>query len=170
MRDWRLVKSRNEEGVEGYGYSPDRTAPGALPPADIPTCRAGVTLRLNESELGRAQLGGLSHLNSMGSDGQIFNDLQQYNGDCATGISPTVLSPNNAALNARLAHDPALQHPVTVSDFGFWNLDFGLPATSKTPAGRTPLSNQSKIQNPKSKIGKSGGIVGRRAERGVTVG
>jgi hypothetical protein len=49
MRDWRLGKSRNEEGVEGYGYSPDRTAPGALPPADIPTCRAGVTLRLNQT-------------------------------------------------------------------------------------------------------------------------
>jgi RNA polymerase sigma-70 factor, ECF subfamily len=114
MRDWRLIKSRNEEGVEGYGYSPDRTAPGALPPAAIPTCRAGVTLRLNESELGRVQLGGNSHLNSIGSNGQQYNDLQEHHGDCATGISPTVLSPNNAVLNARLARDPALQRQVTV--------------------------------------------------------
>jgi RNA polymerase sigma factor (sigma-70 family) len=114
MRDWRLIKSRNEEGVEGYGYSTDRTAPGALPPAAIPTCRAGVTLRLNESELGRAQLGGNSHLNSIGSNGQQYSDLQEHHGDCATGISPSVLSPNNAAVNARLARDPALQRPVTV--------------------------------------------------------
>jgi hypothetical protein len=114
MRDWRLIKSRNEEGVEGYGYSTDRTAPGALPPAAIPTCRAGVTLRLNESELGRVQLGGNSHLNTIGSNGPPYGDMQEHHGDCAAGISPTVLRPNNAAVNARLARDPALQRQVTV--------------------------------------------------------
>src|SRR5439155_2260924 len=35
-------------------------------------------------------------------------------------------------------------------DFGFWILDFGLPATSKTSDLRKPLSDP--IQNPKSKI------------------
>jgi RNA polymerase sigma-70 factor (ECF subfamily) len=137
MRGWRLIKSRNDEGVEGYGYSPDRTAPGALPPADIPTCRAGVTLRLNQSELGYLRLGGLSHINSMGSNGQIYNDLQQYNGDCATGIGPTVLSPNNAALNAGLARDPALQRRVTVVTSGRGGDQRAVPAAGTPDPNET---------------------------------
>jgi RNA polymerase sigma-70 factor (ECF subfamily) len=146
MRDWRLIKSRNEEGVEGYGFSPDRTAPGALAPAAIPTCRAGVTLRLNESELGRVQLGGISHLNSIGSNGQQYNDLQEYHGDCATGISPTVLSPNNAALNARLARDPALQHQVTVVPGGTREAGGGSGADQRAaPAAETPDPIESSV-------------------------
>src|SRR5207253_10583372 len=40
------------------------------------------------------------------------------------------------------------------SNFGFWILDFGLPVTAGLPNNPEPLplSDQSKIQNPKSKI------------------
>jgi hypothetical protein len=113
MRYWRLVKSKGEGGVEGYEYTPDATTPGALPPSVIPSCRGRVVLSLDQSELGHSKLSGASYLYTIASNGRQYY-MGGGSAGCAVGISPTVLQPNNAVLNARLAREPSLRARVTV--------------------------------------------------------
>src|SRR5205823_5862836 len=91
--------------------------------------RATLSVTLRQTELGQYGLGGESGFR--GPDFGRGDTREPY----ATGISPAVLNPDNAAVNARLARDPALRKRVTVADFGFrvptGRLDLGLPAKSK---------------------------------------
>jgi hypothetical protein len=114
MRTWRLVKSANEvTGAEGYEYTPDETAPGALPPSAIPSARGFVRLRIKQGELGQFTLESRVGLFTVGSNGYVY-----YSGsasaDCATGTSLTNQKPDETAAKARLSRDPALRDRVTV--------------------------------------------------------
>jgi RNA polymerase sigma-70 factor (ECF subfamily) len=81
---------------------------GGVPPSAVPEARASVTLKLNQTELGRFGFSG----SSMASIAGAANG--EDNGPYAEGISPAVLQPENAKLNARLAGDPALHARVTL--------------------------------------------------------
>jgi hypothetical protein len=70
-------------------------------------------LYLDQSELGHCKLSGASYLYTIGSHGRQYY-MGGSGADCATGTSPTVLQPNNAALNAQLASEPSLRARVTV--------------------------------------------------------
>jgi hypothetical protein len=139
LRDYRIVR-RGEQ----FDAAPAKYLPDGLPPTAVPEAQPMVSLSLDRSELGQLTLHGLSgfFIGTPPDCLQLMGDGEQ---DLAVGMSPAVRSPENALANARFAHDPALAKHVTISNDG-------LPATSKAPAGRTSLSDQSKIQNPKSKI------------------
>jgi RNA polymerase sigma-70 factor, ECF subfamily len=106
FRDWRL--RRDDKGI-AIAYDPDTFLDG-VPPATVPEVRTLVTLALRQSELGQFTLGGSSGLFTPKYDFLEYRD----NGPYAVGMSPTVLQPDNTAINARLARDPALRGPVTV--------------------------------------------------------
>jgi hypothetical protein len=55
----------------------------------------------------------VAHAFTIGSEGEVHHVIGTSS-DCATGASPTVLKPNNAAANARLAGDPALRDRVAL--------------------------------------------------------
>src|SRR5262249_1729702 len=116
--------------------------------------RAGVTLKLEQTELGRFGFSGSSEVHLAGST--TGND----NGPYAIGLSPSVSQPGNAALNAPLAGDPALQTRIPMGTFGvgrsqggfrIWDWRQGQrPQTPK--AANVALSERRCRPNPKSKI------------------
>src|SRR5204862_131411 len=92
------LRSKREGGDYRYEHSEVRAA---VRPSAVPAARAGVTLKLEQTELGRF---GFSVSSEVHLGGSITgND----NGPYAIGLSPSGSQPENAALNARLAGDPA---------------------------------------------------------------
>jgi hypothetical protein len=147
-RDNRIFERDGAFRLGDATHNPD----GMLATA-VPEARAKLMLRMPQSELGEFTLtGGPGVFISAGSQTPGGFSIIGSAGSLAIGRSPAVLDPNNSAANAPLARDPALQGKVTLSDFGFWILDFGLPAKSKAADVRAPVPDQSKIQNPKSKM------------------
>jgi hypothetical protein len=106
------------DGVDlGFILTTDFVAnPRAVPVTAAPQARASVELSIRQGELGRFELGGSTRIfigGKPGTDG-IVPSTQQGNGPYAVGISPMVLRPENAVLNARFADEPALRLRVTV--------------------------------------------------------
>jgi hypothetical protein len=72
-----------------------------------------VSLNIDQRELGRTTLHGQVGWGVDNSQGQ--QSAGGSTGDnCATGISPTALKPDNATVNAKLARDPAVRTRVSV--------------------------------------------------------
>jgi hypothetical protein len=104
----RRILSRED----GFHLGSAKENPDGLLPTAVPEVRAEITLRMPQSELGQFTLTGGPGLYIAEDRGF---DLTGSAGDLAVGVSPTVLNPENAAANARLAHDPSLRPRVTVS-------------------------------------------------------
>jgi RNA polymerase sigma-70 factor (ECF subfamily) len=94
-----------------YGIPAEKLR-GGLPPADIPEVRVRVDLSISQRELGRFTFSGGPDLFSASQTSKNF-DTSGPNGPWEVGVSPSVLQPDNGAVNARLTHDPALRHRVT---------------------------------------------------------
>jgi RNA polymerase sigma-70 factor, ECF subfamily len=84
-------------------------APDGLPLTTVPEVRAQAVLGIEESELGQFSLQGMSGFHGGGEDNWAGG------GPWATGVSPSVLKPENAVLNTRLSSDPELSRHVTVT-------------------------------------------------------
>src|SRR5207244_12010763 len=80
----------------------------AVPLTAVPETRAWVKLRLAQSEPGQFRLIGASRFNVPFSDSTSGDEL------LAVGAQASGLQPENAAVNARWARDPALARHVTV--------------------------------------------------------
>src|SRR5205807_4047478 len=134
QRDLRMVRESSGKGDAGSAQGDVRIRqaradePDGLPPSAVPEARAGVTLKLEQTELGRFGFSGSAEVAIQGST--WGND----NGPYAVGQSPSALQPENAAVNAALARDPALRGRVTVQ-----------PQTDLTPQ---PPSLQGKGESP----------------------
>jgi hypothetical protein len=111
FRDWTVVKYG-----DGYRMAFEVANPPSAPvsvPA-LPGAHASVTLSIEQRDLGRMTLGGSAGwgvVNSQGEDGGAGGGSST---PCATGISPTVLQPDNAKVNKKLAREPALRARVSV--------------------------------------------------------
>src|SRR5947209_10799746 len=144
LREVHLIRRDDRyDFAPGSQHGPNRSPVAGIPLTTIPEARAGVRLSLNrsgESELGRLTLDGSSRFSTgAGSPGGGLSA-----GPYAVGMSRAVLDPGNAAANARLAHDPALQGKVTVEVDGRRQAAAGFPAKTTTPIAGTP-SAASKI-------------------------
>jgi hypothetical protein len=116
LRDVRIkVGQPNGNGKTPLSLGPARSVPDGQPPSAVPGAQAVAQLELQDSEVGQFTLNGSGGVSiSTGPDGS--NRAVMVNGsDLAEGVSPSVKNPNNAATNAKLANDPALQKLVTVA-------------------------------------------------------
>jgi hypothetical protein len=108
MRDRRLVLDSGR-----YVYTPDNTAPGAIPPAALPEASGRVHLRMLQKEVGQFALNAQVYYFT------LVNGEIGYTGGagrtCGSGVSSTTFKPNNGQVNASLATDPALRRPATLS-------------------------------------------------------
>ena len=137
MRGWRI---RSDDGRFAVGSEKD--VPDGLAPALVPEARAVVTLRIDPSELGQLTLDGGSGFR-LSSPAQTTNPSTVV--DLAIGSSPAARSLLDGAAGSRLIRDPTLRSRVSIQPEGHcWARVASAPDESP----------QSKIQNPKSKIGK----------------
>jgi hypothetical protein len=137
FRDWYLVKRGEDEPEKDYRFAPDKTFPGALPVPRVPEARARIGLQIRQSELGKIVLHASVFWFTVGKQGQEMQDAG-VGVECAMGMSPAVLKPENAAANAPFAHNPALRPRVTVRP---------------TPSCRTlPEPNTSAESIPEAKV------------------
>jgi hypothetical protein len=134
-RHWRMIKHG-----ESYESAVDPKDPRSVPLTAVSELRAQVWIKISQSELGQFTLTGSAGFRNPEVNETLFtvsiNPL-------AVGMSPSVLEPDNRAMNARLAHEPALQRRVTVEP--------GERDEGKGMRDEEGLS-ASAIQNPKSKI------------------
>jgi RNA polymerase sigma-70 factor, ECF subfamily len=132
-REGRFVRTStpSQEGSQGSPDLQHRFAQAdeadTLPPSAVPEAQAVVTLWLHQTELGRFGFGGCSEIRLGGS--YSGSDTGPY----AAGLSPAVLQPGNAALNVRMARDPALQRRVSVEP-GESDEGRGMRAEGKGPS------------------------------------
>jgi hypothetical protein len=113
-----------------------RAAPGdvdGMPPTAVSEARALVTLSLHQSELGRFALEGASGFRI--GDGEMVS--LTGNGPYGVGISPSVREPDNAAVNAALARDPALRGRVNVGEAELSAADSRAAVTVSRPLSAT---------------------------------
>jgi hypothetical protein len=104
LRGWRVFKTR-----DGYGGTEDPEDPRGIPLTAVPETRALVNVKLSQTELGQYGLDGLVGYFAPGGA-----YLRSTDGPYAVGVSPKTIEPENAAINAKLAQDPALRARVTV--------------------------------------------------------
>jgi hypothetical protein len=112
QRQVRIAREPDASGPKFRFVDGNHPDPAPLPPSAVPDAKAGVTLKLEQTELGRFGFSGSSEVHLAQSI--TGND----NGPYAIGSSPSVSDPENATLNARLATDPALKGKVTVTPAG----------------------------------------------------
>jgi hypothetical protein len=142
LRFWRIQRHDDGFGVYGSDEAAEKV-PDWLPPAAVPEVRARVQLSINQSELGRFAFTGGPSIFTVGDAERGFN-AGGPSGPWAVGVSPSVLQPDNAALNARLARDPALRARVTVRPQPVCRLEpfpgsVGAPGGSQTEGGSPEL-------------------------------
>jgi RNA polymerase sigma-70 factor (ECF subfamily) len=99
-----------------FHLSDPKEHPDGMLLSAVPEARAALILRLKQSELGEFTLSGLpgvfiSSSSPMRGTFYLFAEGRTL----ARGRSPSALDPNNAAANARLIRDPALQRRVSVA-------------------------------------------------------
>ena len=135
LEDLGRIRLARRDGHVG-GARPDD--PDGMPPTAVPEARAEVSLTLNQSELGQFTLGGGSGLRIAGRR----HEEMRGDGPYAVGMSPAVVQPDNSAVNAPLAADPALRRRISIEP----ESHCGEPAARAADG-----PSQSKIQNPKSK-------------------
>lgn len=103
--DGRPTLSHDENGVKAQGM-----AVSAYPDA-----KAGASLRLDVSELGVLRLEGNGGININWTNGKDDVGYGSYFGrPIASGVSPSVRSPENAKVNEALKSDAAMQKPATL--------------------------------------------------------
>jgi hypothetical protein len=110
LQIYRDLRIPIRNGRAAFGSEETDPPDGFLPPASVPEARGIVTLTLKQSELGRFAFDGESGVGFLPTMGGTITG----NGPYATGVSPAVLAPENAAANAKLARDPALRRLITV--------------------------------------------------------
>jgi hypothetical protein len=107
-------QSDGQRGLVMGGDPPPGTT--SVSPADIPDARATASLRLNSNELGQFELEGGSGFSLSDGNGSNRNNMAAMMADTlATGVSPSVRTPENAKANKDLARDPTLAGPVQSS-------------------------------------------------------
>lgn len=109
-----LQSLRSHRVVMRDGRAQIRRAEGlsdGLLPAAVPEARAEVRLGMVQSELGQFTLMGFSGFR-IGTP--PLGDRMLRGDSLAIGTSSSVLQPENAVANARLAHDPALRPRVSI--------------------------------------------------------
>jgi RNA polymerase sigma-70 factor, ECF subfamily len=104
--DGGLERRGPTRGVDWHGSNDD--SPNSLPLTAFPEVRAMVCVTMPEHELGQYAFEGCPGFREPGG----WNWGPQ--GPWAVGRSPSSLEPNNAAVNTRLARDPAVQPRVSV--------------------------------------------------------
>jgi hypothetical protein len=113
-----LQSQRNRRIVpygDGLGLGNTQNEPDGLLPAAVPEARAQLMLEMPQSELGQFTFtGGPGVFIAAGSSRPGYFNVFGGAGALAVGMSPSVLNPNNAAANAKLARDPGLRSRVTV--------------------------------------------------------
>jgi hypothetical protein len=128
QRQIRIAREPDASGPKFRFADANHPDPDPLPPSAVPDAKAGVTLKLEQTELGRFGFSGSSEVHLAQST--TGND----NGPYAIGLSPSVSQPENATLNARLASDPALKGKVTVVPDGRSTRFAGTQAADGAPA------------------------------------
>jgi hypothetical protein len=136
LRYWSALKV-----ADGYDLTSDATDPRAVSLTTVPDARTKVVVELAQSELGVYTLDGASGIFAPPTMKSGFGTLDG-GGPVATGVSPSVSKPDNAALNARLAHDPVLRSPVSVRTVGSFTVPAPDPEAPSTPAASSPASPQ----------------------------
>jgi hypothetical protein len=128
-RDFRVDKTEEIWDFAGNPPSPDH-----LPLTAVPEVCAGVSLRMNASDLGTLTFDGASRIFFLKGAGR-----NSGSGPYATGRSPAAVQPENDRLNARSAAHPALKPRVTVQPQPGYRLVAGAdgappPSPRVTPA------------------------------------
>jgi hypothetical protein len=113
-----LQSQRNRRIVprgDGLDLGNAQNSPDGLLPAAVPEARAQLMLEMPQSELGQFTFtGGPGLFIAAGSRRPGYFNVHGGAGALAVGMSPSVLKPNNGAVNAKLARDPALRSRVSV--------------------------------------------------------
>jgi hypothetical protein len=99
---------RREDGGLDLRYAPDNDSPNSLPLTAFPEIHAKVQVEMPEQELGQYSFAGNPWFFGYG----LITGGGP--GPWAVGRSPSFLEPDNAAVNTKLARDPALQPRVSV--------------------------------------------------------
>jgi hypothetical protein len=137
LRTWHLLKTK-----DGYaGTEPDD--PRGIPLTAVPEARALVNLKLSQTELGQFGLRGLVGFSAPGA----FSRADQ--GPYAVGVSPRTLQPENAVVNAKFAHDPALRPRVSVQPQPSCHPSPNSPAWRLAPDRGGPPERESELREPK---------------------
>jgi hypothetical protein len=126
LRTSRLVKTK-----DGYGLTGPED-PRGIPLTAVPDARALVTIKLGQTELGQFGLDGLVGFYAPAAYSR------SHDGPYAVGVSPRVLQPQNAVVNAKFAHDRALRAPVSIQPHASCSLS---PNTSAGRGG-TPTGEE----------------------------
>jgi hypothetical protein len=106
--------SRVQKLDDGFELVDAEKSLESLPLASVPEVRASVGLwGIRQGEPGQFNFGGESRIFVIGDHPRGFN-IGWSEGPLAFGGSPSVLKPENALANAKLARDPALRSRVTV--------------------------------------------------------
>src|SRR5262249_56612235 len=101
---------------DGVSWGHPAQLPTGVPPSQVEGAHALVHLQIVQSELGQYTLEGYSGLTLQHPDCVLLTrDDARALGPLATGISPSAQQPNNAAVSAPFAADPALQRRVSVA-------------------------------------------------------
>ena len=125
-----LSEKRLQKQENGYSFVNRRDAAfdSALSPAAVPEARAYVDLSLDQSELGQLTLNGGTGFGIAGS-GMFTGGSAPY----ATGMSPTALKPDNAAINAGLEGEAGMRRRFSVQPRSSCGSD---PTPGLSPARR----------------------------------
>jgi hypothetical protein len=102
--DWRARKQA--DGEFDLELEPGKL-PDGLPLDQVPEANARVRFKITQNELGQLDLDGQSGVLLKGRTSLV-------SGEIASGVSPTVRNPRNAAANAKLKGEPALRAKVTI--------------------------------------------------------
>jgi RNA polymerase sigma-70 factor (ECF subfamily) len=133
-----VLQSLREERVirrdDGFSVTTDTTDPRGAPLTAVPEARAQVKLSVQQSELGQFTLEGLAGRFIKYGERRDAGGFSSH-GPLATGKSREVVALENERVNAKMAHDPALQTHVTVETDGSRKSEIG--SSAKTTAAET---------------------------------
>jgi RNA polymerase sigma-70 factor (ECF subfamily) len=144
FQTWRWVRLvRREDGFSAAGESD----PNGCPLSAIPEARACFSLEMKQSELGQIALNGASgYYTPLTPSTPRQSTSLDGRGPIAVGRSPIALKPDNAAVNARLAHDPSLRLVVTVQPQPSCRPDPASPSLARpASAGEPGAASEPKV-------------------------
>jgi hypothetical protein len=101
----------DEQGLPSTGSREE--FPDGVPPSQVPQSKPIARLKLEQNELGRVALVGGAGFTISDPSGKRTN-TSIYDSPLAVSESPSIKSPKNAQLHAKLATDPVLQKRVTI--------------------------------------------------------
>src|SRR5207244_1761973 len=116
-------------GPDGFGLAlgVKEPAPGQVPPAALPEARATASLSIRQVEPGRLALMYDAGTFSQGDLPNSGGAWRQGDGTLAVAASPSVMKPDNAAANARLAADATFHRRVSIQPEGHCLATVALP-------------------------------------------